>query len=69
MAVHPYHLVAWVDRCRQSVAKLRADYPHLAPDKRLEAIRAQYVTISVIRNVCAGRTYFAGIPVERKPNG
>lgn len=69
MAVHPYQLAAWIDRCQSSVSKLREDYQKLSKESRLAAIRSQYVTINVIRNVCAGRSYFAGIPTERKLNG
>jgi len=37
MAVHPYQLAAWIDRCQSSVSKLREDYQKLSKESRLAA--------------------------------
>ena len=64
--VHPGHLVAWVDRCRENLAELRQSYPSLNEAERLQAVRAQYHILSKIKDVCAGKTYFAGVPHPRR---
>lgn len=64
--VHPGHLAAWIDRCQENLTELRQSYPGMTPAQRLEAVRSQYHILSKIKDVCAGRAYFAGAPHKRR---
>lgn len=64
--VHPAHLVAWVDRCRENLDALREAYPTMSTQERLSAVRSQYQVLSKIKDVCAGRAFFSGVLHKRR---